>query len=410
MTSAGRNLRLWQWASPLGQAFFHAPVFFLYMNQNLSVEQVLQLEAAYYFSVVLCEVPSGFLSDRVGRILTLRISSLAGILAYGLFFIGGGFTAFLAAQVALAVHFSFRSGTDVAWHYELLEAEGRGDELARRESRLARAGFGLRAACALIGGAVGSMSLAAPYALAFLAAVTVGGLLVASREIPVAAEHRAGSFGTQLRRSLGRLSDPWLAWIFGYVVLQTTLEHIPYEFAQPYLAAVLAGAGVDIGNTPIATGVLVASVAGVGAVVAGWAAPLMQRFGVGGTLLGLTALQTLLIAALASAVHPVLATLLLLRSVQPAIGHVVVNASVAPRVPRSERATYLSIHSLAGRTGYGLVLLGLGMLAGGAEVMEAAELRRLLGASAALAAVGLASLLATRQLVRRAADEHDPLG
>ena len=148
------------------------------------------------------------------------------------------------------------------------------------------------------------------------------------------AEERAGSFSVQLRSSLARLRHPFLAWIFGYVILQTTLEHIPYEFMQPYLAAVLGGTGFDVANTPLATGVVVAVVALVGGWAAGLAPRVQRRLGTVGALLAITIIQTAIIAVLAAAVHPVIAALLLLRSVQPAIGHIIVNAAVAPRVPR----------------------------------------------------------------------------
>ncbi len=397
MSAATRNLAIWRFASPLGQAFFWAPVFFLYWNEYLPVDRVLQLEAVYYLSVVLLEVPSGYLSDRVGRVTTLRLSSGFGVLAYSLFVIGDSFATFVAAQVALAVHFSFRSGTDAAWHYDLLEHQGLEAEYAEREARLARAGFWVRSVCALSGGAVGTFALGGAYALSLAVAVVVFVLMLACTELPAAAADRAGSFVAQMRSSFARLGNPWLGWIFGYVVLQTTLEHVPYEFAQPYLAAVLGGAGADVGNTPLATGVLVAGVALVGGWAAGWAPAAQRRLGVAGTLLALTLLQTTIIAVLAAAVHPVIAVLLLLRSVHPAIGHIVVNATVAPLVPRSERATYLSLHSLAGRAGYGAVLLSLGALVTGSEVMTAAELRLLLGACAGIASVGLLALAGTRR-------------
>ncbi len=396
MSPAARSLSIWRFASPLGQAFFWAPVFFLYWNAYLPVDRVLQLEAAYYLSVVLLEVPSGYFSDRVGRVATLRISSAFGMSAYALFFLGESFAVFFAAQVALAVHFSFRSGTDAAWHYDLLEQEGLEDEFAVREARRARAGFWVRSVCALIGGAIGTFALGGAYLLSFGVAVIVFGLMLATTELPAAAEERAGSFSVQLRSSLARLRHPFLAWIFGYVILQTTLEHVPYEFMQPYLAAVLGGTGFDVANTPLATGVVVAVVALVGGWAAGLAPRVQRRLGTVGALLAITIIQTAIIAVLAAAVHPVIAALLLLRSVQPAIGHIIVNAAVAPRVPRSERATYLSLHSLAGRAGYGAVLLSLGALVGGAEVMTNAELRLLLGGCAVLALVGLVALGAAR--------------
>ena len=406
MSPAARNLAIWRFASPLGQAFFWAPVFFLYWNAYLPVERVLQLEAAYYLSVVLLEVPSGYLSDRVGRIMTLRLSSAFGVVAYVLFVLGESFAMFFAAQVALAVHFSFRSGTDAAWHYDLLEEQGLEGEYAEREARLARAGFWVRSVCALVGGAVGSFALGGAYALSLAVGVVVFGLMLASTELPHGDGERAGSFAAQMRSSFARLRNPFLAWIFGYVVLQTTLEHVPYEFMQPYLAAVLGGVGIDVGSTPLATGVVVAGVALIGGWAAGLAPMVQRRMGTPGTLLALTILQTALIGVLATAVHPLVAVLLLLRSVHPAIGHIVVNAAVAPRIPRSERATYFSLHSLAGRAGYGAVLLSLGALAGGAEVMTGAELRLLLGACAALAVVGLIALLATRKRAEAYAASH----
>jgi MFS family permease len=405
VNAAQRSLAIWRWARPLGEAFFYAPVFFLYWNQSLTVERVLQLEAVYYFAVVVLEVPSGVLSDRVGRALTLRLSAAAGVVAYSLFFFAeGSFLGFAAAQVALAVHFSFRSGTDAAWHYDLLEHEGLAHEFPAREARLKAAAFWVRAACALVGGGVGSFDLAAPYALSLVAAGVVLAAMLASPELPaaLAPADTHGRSGGALRRALGKLRRPFLAWVLAYVVLQTTLEHVPYEFMQPYLAAVFQGLGFDVAATPLATGFVVAGVAVVGGAAARLAPAAMARFGALPTLLGVSALQTAVIAALSLAVHPVLAVLLLLRSVQPAIGHIVVDAAVAPRVARSERATYLSLHSLAGRIGYSAVLLGLGVLVQDASRMSEHDLRLVLGSCAIFAAAGTAVLAALRGRAERA--------
>ena len=404
VSDAARNLALWRWASPLGQAFFHAPIFFLYWNQSLPVAHVLQLEAVYYLSVVVLEVPSGVFSDRVGRLRTLRLSAAAGVLAYALFFFFQGFAAFAAAQTLLAVHFAFRSGTSAAWHFELLESEGRAHEFPEREAQLARHGFWVRAACGLSGGAVGIWMLGGAYALSCLAAVAVLALLFVSREVPVSAPH-ASPFLHGIGRSLARLRNPWLAWIFATVVLRTTLDHIPYEFVQPWLATALGARGIDPVRTPLATGALIAAVAVVGGWAAGWAPPLLRRLGAAWTLLGVMIVQTAVIAALASAVHPLLAVLVLFRSVQPAVATVVVDAVVAPVVPASERATYLSLHSLAGRAGYGAVLLALGAVVGPVAVMSPAELRAALSVSAVLGGVGIAALALTRGRASRAAPE-----
>jgi hypothetical protein len=403
--AAQRSLAIWRWARPLGEAFFYAPVFFLYWNESLGVERVLQLEAIYYFTVVVLEVPSGVLSDRVGRALTLRLSAAAGVVAYSLFVVAeGSFLGFAAAQVALAVHFSFRSGTDAAWHFDLLEHEGLAHEFAVREARLRSTAFWVRAGSALVGGGIGMFDLGAPYALSLIAAGVVLFAMLASPELPAASLSAPIPIrsGGELRRALGYLRQPFLAWVFAYVVLKTTLEHVPHEFMQPYLAAVFAGLGWNVASTPLATGVVVAGVAVIGGAAARLAPAAMTRFGALQTLIGVSLLQTAVIAALSLAVHPVLAVLLLLRSVHPAIGNIVVDAVVAPRVARSERATYLSLHSLAGRTGYGAVLLGLGVLAGDTNHMSGEDLRLVLGSCALFAALGTAALMATRGRAERA--------
>jgi len=45
-------------------------IFFLFFKAHLEIKIVLLLEAIYYISVVLLEVPSGYFSDRIGRKIT----------------------------------------------------------------------------------------------------------------------------------------------------------------------------------------------------------------------------------------------------------------------------------------------------------------------------------------------------
>ena len=68
-----RNTTLYPWYRAGYEAYFWLPVFFLYFNERFSIERVLQLEAIYFLSVVLLEVPSGYFSDRIGRRPTLLI-------------------------------------------------------------------------------------------------------------------------------------------------------------------------------------------------------------------------------------------------------------------------------------------------------------------------------------------------
>ena len=400
-----RNLSLYQWYLPLSRLYFWAPVFFLYFAARFPLDLVLQLEAIYYAAVVLLEVPSGYLSDRVGRAVTLRVSLLGMIVAFGLFLVGGSFAVFAAAQIALAFGYASRSGTDESFHFDTLQGLGRTQEFAPREARLSRNGYLFASATAVAGGAAGLIDLRLAYVLSLFVAGVALVVSLRMREPP--REHSGWAdvgFASQVGTCLRLMRGPLLLWLFAYVVLQTTLEHVPYEFTQPYVAAVLGESASDVRSTPLATGIMTAVFAFVAAFAAARSVALRDRFGTAATLLGVTAFQTVLIGAMAAVVHPLILLLLALRSCYPAISNVIVHAAVAPRVPQAQRATYFSLHSLAGRLGYASVLLGLSSLAGEGGM---AEIAGMLWWCGLLAVAGVVALAVTSRAVRGIDDATD---
>jgi len=93
----------------------YLPVFFLFFNNIVSLQEVLLLESVYYISVVFIEVPSGYFSDKIGRKKTLIISSILFILSYLVFGLSYSFMTLASGQVLLAAAISFRSGTDTSF-------------------------------------------------------------------------------------------------------------------------------------------------------------------------------------------------------------------------------------------------------------------------------------------------------
>ena len=150
---AARNLLFW------------FPVFVLYFTERVRFDQVLTLEAIYYACVVVLEVPSGYLSDRISRTVTLRLATTSMAAAYAVFLLADDLLGLAIGQALLAAGMAFQSGTDSALHYDSLAALGREHEFADRESRALGAAFGAVAAAAVIGGLAGGVSLTVPYVL-----------------------------------------------------------------------------------------------------------------------------------------------------------------------------------------------------------------------------------------------------
>ena len=125
---------------------------------------------------------------------------------------------------------------------------------------------------------------------------------------------------------------------------------------QPWLTEVLGRTADDLGNTPLLSGVLMAAIALVGSAAARLSAPVARRIGVIAALVGLGAISAAIVTTMAVTVSVLAIGVVLFRSVQGAAAPVLLSAEIAPRTEQRHRATLLSLNSLAGRLGYGLIL------------------------------------------------------
>ncbi len=388
-----RNLRL----IPVHQAFSHAfvwfPVFVLFTRARFDLDGALVLASVYYLFVVVLEVPSGWMSDRLGRVLTLRLAALSWIGAHLCFVLGDDrFAVIVLGQLLMAGGFASLSGTDVTFHYDTLESLDRAATYPDRQARVSALGYVVTAASAVLGGLLGLADLR--WAFVASAVLATCQLAVAMTFVEPPHHDRAEPLGRQLATCARYLRVPYVRWIFLYGVIMVTQEHVAVTVMQPWLTEVLGRSADDLGATPALSGTVFALVALMGAVAARASAPLGRRFGVVATLIGFGVLSSTIVSVMALATHAAVLVLVAFRSAQGAAGPVLISAAVAPRTERRHRATLLSMNSLAGRLGYGLVLLFVS--AGAAD-----DVQRVLGILALIAWATVALLAITaRWLVR----------
>lgn len=355
------NLRLYPLY--LGGVAFYAwmPVFFLYQAQRVSLPQVLQLESIYYITVVLLELPSGYFSDSWGRRATLRLASAALLASYLLFALSDTFWTLAMAQASLAVGLAFNSGTDTSFHLASLTEAHRKEEYAQQEARLSGLSLGLGALAALLGGALGSLDMRLAYLASGLGALVA--LLATLQMKPLQEERAQRAFWPTLRACLDQLRRRDLAWLFAFAVASTVINHVPYEFYQSYLEKLPQLTWTD-GATPMVAGLhlMLAQLLALPAARLSHAAS--QRLGLAPHLLLSLLWQGLLILAMAWWLHPLVGLLLITRSIPHALQEAPLRAHVTPHIQPQQRATYLSLQSLAGRLGFGALLLSLSFVGG----------------------------------------------
>ena len=354
-----RTLKLYPYFAMLMNCLFWMPVFFLYLSGKCGISGALQLEAIYYCGVAGLEVPSGYFSDRIGRRITLVIATVCLGAAYLLFALGNSFWVFAVAELFLAGGFAMASGTDTSLLYETLAIIGNKEAYLDRESFVTRLSFAGGAVAAAIGGAIALISLPMVYFASFITTIVMLVFLLLMVE-PVDCTTKAPeiTFSRQLKNLSIKAFSPQLRFTFLFSIFIIILLHVPYEFYQVYLDKLNIRAGQK-SLSPLISGFHMAATM----LISSWAVRLipilLKRFSPKLVLLGFYTGELILILAMALVVHPVIAVLLIMRSLPRSVCWPIIRAEQAPVLDNSERATFLSMQSLAGRLAYSGVLFGI---------------------------------------------------
>ena len=96
-----RNIKLYPWFQACRSLLFWQAIWFLYFQQKLSASEAILLAAIFDIASATLEVPSGYLSDRVGRRLTLMLAMLASCAGCFLIAYSQDFFIFAIGQILL---------------------------------------------------------------------------------------------------------------------------------------------------------------------------------------------------------------------------------------------------------------------------------------------------------------------
>lgn len=103
---------------------------------GLTLSEILTLQVFFSLASVVMEYPSGYVSDRLGYRCALIVACVFGIMGWGWYLASATFGEVLVAELLLGVSYAFISGSDTAFLFETLRAEGRVDLYARCDGRM----------------------------------------------------------------------------------------------------------------------------------------------------------------------------------------------------------------------------------------------------------------------------------
>ncbi|MEQ8430454.1 MAG: MFS transporter [Roseovarius sp.] len=385
-----RNIRLYRWFRFFQGLVFWQAVWFLYFQTTLSPAEAVLLYAVYDVATTALEVPSGWMSDRLGRRATLIASGLAGVAGAALLATGDSFLLLCLAQVLIGAAMAFSSGTDSAFLYESLAAAGREAEVEQQELTAWRFSFAAHALSAIIGGLLYRLDITAPFWAGTLAGLVVLALALAFREPPRDIDQSAPL--SQLATLRDALHNPALAWLFALSVAMYGFSHLPFVFGQPFILDALTKAGLAA-EAPVVSGAVTSAMMVI-SVLASLLAPRLRSYlGLPAILLVAFAMQIALCGVLALSDSIIVIAILFLRMVPDSLSWPFLVARVQTLLTNGGRATYLSLQSFCGRLVFAGTLYLVSRTMAGTEEMNHAGIQTVLGWSVVVGVVILAGLL-----------------
>ncbi|WP_299848112.1 MFS transporter [uncultured Roseovarius sp.] len=390
---AARNVSLYPWYQFGRNLVFWQAVWFLFFQNRLSASEAILLYALYDIGTTVLEVPSGYMSDRIGRRFTLIASGAAGLIGASLLSLGDAFMVFALAQIFLGASTAFNSGTDSALLFESLAASEQQDQIEAQELRAWRFSFTALAVSAVLGGVMSYFSETLPFVTSALAGLGVLVIAAKFREPPHRDERvPQGSEWMRLASLRPALTQPVLTWLFVLSVLMYGFSHLPFVFGQPFILEALEGAGLAP-QAPVVSGATSALMMLLSIATSMIALRLRHAIGLRAILTLAFAMQVALVAVLAITNSLYAIALLFFRMVPNSLSQPFILARTQPLLADESRATYLSLRSFCARLLFAGSLYLASLSTSHAGQMAYAELQRVLGWYVAIGIIALIALL-----------------
>ncbi len=386
------DLRLFFAYRFLSTSYLFVPVLVLFFHERgLGFTQIALLNTVYALTAIVCEVPTGVLADRFGR----RRAMIAGalLMAVGCLvnFRGATFWTFAVGEGLLALGLTLSSGADSAYLYDLLRDAGQSSRYRALEGRATAAKLVGGAAALFIGGLVARHHLADTYAASagVCALAALVALLLGERTLPPRTA-RAWFVPAMLdaARLVVRRTPLRNAVVFSVVTF--TLLRMGLYLQPTWLTSV----GLDV--TWI--GAVLAALSLVGAVGAAHIEAVRRRIGERTLVFGLPLVLGLGYIALGNTGLALGLAVLGLHALANGIYSPVCKELLNREITDStQRATVLSVESMARRLAFGAFAPCAGLLIDGRGLNAGLQVTGALGIGGALL-LGITAIFARRQL------------
>lgn len=232
-----RTVRLLILGNALGQTWpIRAVIFLYFLNNGVDAAGYQMVQWAMFWTLMLVEIPTGWISDRWGRKPTLVTGAALKLMGITCYALGDNIWWFFIGEQILGLAKGFHSGTIQAAMKESLIDDGRGDDYRAVAARSDMIMNLCQLLAVFAGGLIGVWSLRATAIISVIMSVLSLCCFIAVREPAAAAEAKAASktlstFFASFRK-VWNVPVMWCASVC-FAVIVALSQHV-YALRQPY--------------------------------------------------------------------------------------------------------------------------------------------------------------------------------
>jgi MFS family permease len=237
-----RNIRTYYFYSTFSELLIIGPIITLYLlAKGLSFTEIMILQSISSIAIVIFDVPTGAIADKIGRKKSIIIGASLWAISLCLYIYGTNYPTFIAAETIFALGASFKSGADNAMIYDSLKALGREKEFQGVEGKARAFSFYALAIGAIIAGYVYSIDINLPlFISAGFMLVTIAIALV-FKEPPIEGKEEKVelSYYRQIKESAKFiLANEKIKAIVFFTMIFFIFYRTAFWYYQPYMEAV----------------------------------------------------------------------------------------------------------------------------------------------------------------------------
>lgn len=237
-----RNINIYYLYSLFSSLIIIGPIITIYLfNKGLTFTQIMLLSSISSLAIVIFEVPTGALADKLGRKLSTIIGACLWALGLIILIIAKKFYIFAIGEIVFSLGMTFSSGADVALLYDSLKILGREKDFQQIEGRARSFSLYGQAIGSVVAGFVYKINIHLPLIISVIFMIITG--LIAFNFFEVTVEHEKSTssknYFTQICESGNYiLNHEKLKAIILYLMVFYVFYRGSFFLYQPYMQAV----------------------------------------------------------------------------------------------------------------------------------------------------------------------------